>query len=238
MKQTKEEIKLFWDNFIRKNKTSKVMISHKYFDLIVKNAYKMFKENVLTKFKEANVLELGCGSGVFSDYLKKENVIKKLICTDISSEAIKICKKKGFNALVADAEKLPFKDKSFDVVCGFEILHHLNNPEKAINEVCRVSKKIIFFNEPNGWNPIRRFMEKFYYEKSAHETSYSILQYKKWFKNEKFSLKIIPYNFLMPYFSSNIIIKINMNVDKMLNFLPTKLIGASLAIIAKLDNHF
>ena len=233
MKQTKEEIKTFWNDFIREHKSSKVMLSQRVSEIIVKDTYKMFKKHILDNFKEVYVLELGCGSGIFTDYLIKENVIKKLICTDISSEAIKICKKKSLPALLADAEKLPFKDKSFDIVCGFEVLHHLNNPKRAIKEACRVSKNTVFFNEPNKWNPVRCFMEKFYYEKSNHETSYSLLQYKKWFKNEDFSLKIIPFNFLIPYCSNDLFIKLNIFADRILNRLPTKFIGSSLAIIAK-----
>ena len=233
MKQTKEEIKTFWNDFIKEHKSSKVMLSQKVSDIIVKDTYKIFKKHILDNFKEVCVLEVGCGSGIFTDYLIKENIIKKLICTDISSEAIKICKKKGLHALVADAEKLPFKDKSFDIVCGFEILHHLNNPKKAIKEACRISKNIVFFNEPNKWNPLRCFMENFYYEKIHHETSYSILQYKKWFKNENFSLKIIPYNFLIPYSSNGLFIRINIFANKILNRSPIKFIGSSLGIIAK-----
>jgi ubiquinone/menaquinone biosynthesis C-methylase UbiE len=238
MKQTKEEIKLFWDNFIRKSKTSKVMLSQNFSKIIIKNAYEMFKRNVLENLRNrVNVLEVGCGTGVFTEYLAKEKIIKKLLCTDISGEAIKICKKRDFNALIADAENLPFKNKSFDIVCGFEILHHLNNPKKAIEEACRVSRKIVFFNETNKWNPIRQFMERFYYEKAAHETSYSILQYKKWFKNKNFSLGIIPYNFLIPYFSNDLFIKLNVFLDDILIRTPLKFIGSSLAIIAKSEKN-
>lgn len=233
MRQNKEEITTWWNEFVKKNKTSKVMRSQKVAGLIVKNAYEVFRENILRSFGNVSVLELGCGTGVFSEYLSRENKIKKLVCTDISPEAIKICKQKRLPAQVADAEKLKFKDKSFDVVCGFEILHHLNNPGKVIREACRVSKNFVFFNEPNKWNPIRRLMERFYYEDSAHETSYSASQYEEWFKGIDFSLRIIPYNFLIPYFSNDSFTKFNIFADRLLNRLPTKFIGASLAIIAR-----
>ena len=79
-------------------------------------------------------------------------------------------------------------------------------------------------------------MEKVYYPRAAHETSYSVLQFRKWFAREKFTLKLIPYNFLMPYFSNNALVRTNIFMDSILNALPTKYFGASIAVIAKSKN--
>lgn len=42
--------------------------------------------------------------------------------------------------IVADAHSLPFKDKEFEFVLCTEVLEHLKNPTKAINEIKRVLK--------------------------------------------------------------------------------------------------
>ena len=53
-----------------------------------------------------------------------------------------------------NAEKLSFKNNSFDVVFCGNLLHHLANPSKAIQEMTRVSKKYVVLVEPNRNNPL------------------------------------------------------------------------------------
>lgn len=232
--QTTKDIKKYWDCFIKEHNTSKIMVTEKGMEVTVKGNFQLFKELVLDKAKgKVSVLEVGCGSGIFTEMIRKHKNVGKLVCTDLSSEGIKICKKKRLNGVVANLEKLPFKDKSFDVICGFEVLHHVNNPQKAISEACRVAKKTIFFHEPNSWNFMRKLMERFYYDKRAHETSYSMPQFRKWFKNKPFKLKIIPYSFFMPYFSNDTLVRWNLAVDDALNKTPLKIIGASLILLAE-----
>src|SRR3989344_6058732 len=48
--------------------------------------------------------------------------------------------KPRINFLVADAHKLPFKNKSFDTVTAIEVLEHLDNPKKSLFEIYRVLK--------------------------------------------------------------------------------------------------
>jgi len=235
MVQTKKEIKKYWEErFNTSRRTGKYGLETFSQKISIKNTYNIFRTNILNNVKGGmSVLELGCGLGTISDFLIKEKKVKKLICTDISKEAIENCNKKGLNAFIADAENLKFNDNSFDIVCGFALLHHLNNPKRAIEEACRVSKKFVFFHEPNKWNPIRFLTERFLYPDYAHETSYSILQYYNWFKNTDFKIKIVPNDFLIPYISNRRLTEANVFVDNVLKRTPLKFIAASLNIIGK-----
>ncbi len=53
---------------------------------------------------------------------------------------------------VIDAENLPLKDNSYDLVYTWEVLHHVPNPQSAVNEMARVSKKYVVIFEPNRNN--------------------------------------------------------------------------------------
>ena len=63
---------------------------------------------------------------------------------------IDIHKKKGVpNFLLADAQYLPFKDRSFNTVFSAHMLEHCVHPSKVLSEFQRVAKQKIVVKVPN-----------------------------------------------------------------------------------------
>ncbi len=85
------------------------------------------------------ILEIGCGQG-FNTYIlsKKEN--GKVIGIDLSSDDINIAKKRypKVSFKVMSAQDLKFKSKSFDMVYAMEVLEHVDDIGKTLDEVSRV----------------------------------------------------------------------------------------------------
>lgn len=106
--------------------------------------------------KNYKILEIGCGDGEFTKRLTTLDCF--ITATDITPKVVtkarKNIKQKNIHFMVDNAEKMKFKDNSFDIVCGISILHHID-AEKALKEAFRVLKKDgqIFFTEPNLLNP-------------------------------------------------------------------------------------
>ncbi len=106
--------------------------------------------------KSHKVLEIGCGDGEFTKRLLTLGC--QITATDITLKVVnkgkQAIKAKNISFMVDDAEKMKFKDNSFDIVCGISILHHIDT-NKALRESYRVLKKggQIFFTEPNYLNP-------------------------------------------------------------------------------------
>ena len=71
----------------------------------------------------------------------------KIVGIDISKYAIKNSKKEVRKFLkIGNAKKLPFKDKSFDLIISINTLHNLNRVDcaKALKEINRVTKNYAF----------------------------------------------------------------------------------------------
>lgn len=97
--------------------------------------------------KKMTVLSICCGDGSEGEYVYKLGA--KVTVSDFSPEAVKAAKRrcKYLKGVVADAEDLPFKDKSFDLVLVRHGLHHLPHPYKGLHEMNRISKKGFLFIE-------------------------------------------------------------------------------------------
>lgn len=85
------------------------------------------------------ILEIGCGQG-FHTYLLSKNKSNQVVGIDLSLEDINIAKKRypDVRFKVMNAEKLSFKDNTFDEVYALEILEHVDSVDNVLNEVKRV----------------------------------------------------------------------------------------------------
>ena len=94
----------------------------------------------LTNFEpRAQVLDAGCGNGVFTAFLSELGFDAKGI--DISGTAIGKARQRypGIRFEVASLEDgLPFKNEEFDVIWCTEVLEHLFDVEAALAEINRV----------------------------------------------------------------------------------------------------
>lgn len=91
------------------------------------------------------ILDIGCGEGGLINSLKKKNKKTYFYGVDISSENINKCKQscnpKNSSFKVGKAEKLDFEDDYFDKIYCTEVLEHVGDIDKSMNEITRVLKK-------------------------------------------------------------------------------------------------
>ena len=101
---------------------------------------------VISKFIEekSRVLDVGCGDGILMEYLSKNKVVD-VRGLEISKEKVKKCLSKGLAVIEGDAENdlKQFPDLSFDYVILSQTLQAFMNPEKVIDNLLRVGKKVI-----------------------------------------------------------------------------------------------
>lgn len=83
-------------------------------------------------------LDAGCGTGLILRHLPKGST-----GIDINPRNIKMAKKHASKAklILADIEKLPFKNGEFSTIVCTEVIEHQPNPKKTITELKRVLQK-------------------------------------------------------------------------------------------------
>ena len=110
-----------------------------------------------TGWPYGRALELGCGTGFFLLNLMQAGVAKTGSVTDLSpgmvAAALRNAEGLGLDVdgRVADAERIPYDDDTFDLVVGHAVLHHIPDLDTALREVLRVLKpggRFVFAGEP------------------------------------------------------------------------------------------
>jgi len=97
------------------------------------------------------ILEIGCGKGYFLDKLDTMG-FQNLYGADLANYLED--KKYRHQAVDLNVEKLGHEDRSLDIVVGFQIIEHLENYFRVLQEATRVLKRggLFIFSIPNPFN--------------------------------------------------------------------------------------
>lgn len=110
-----------------------------------------FVQSILLQFSNCenlNILDLGSGEGGTSKVLSQKNI---LISFDLSFVRLKRQDAKTFSRVNGDALYLPFKKNYFDIIILQDVIEHVSNPKKLIENLNFTLKEngIIYLSTPN-----------------------------------------------------------------------------------------
>ena len=112
--------------------------NHRFFRALAK---------LLSQVSVHSVLDAGCGEGLVLGRLQSPRVVG----IDLDRQRIILAKSSQPDSAlaVANVQRLPFARASFDLVIMLEVFEHVGNPETALMEVARVSRKYLLASVPN-----------------------------------------------------------------------------------------
>lgn len=116
----------------------------------------------VSEYDAPYLLEIGCGEGWFLDLIRTRLPAVTTYGYDISPQAAKVAQRKGhtvFCGELSDIVRTGELDKTFDVVCLFQLLEHADDPVKLLADLRRLLKpggKLII-GVPDTEGPIRYF---------------------------------------------------------------------------------
>jgi len=136
-----------------------------FFEISCDKRTRRFLDSI-ENIKGLRILEIGVGQGQFLKKVSQYRPELKFHGVDISAAAIEILKRNtkiSGDFQVAEAESLPFPDDYFDAVVMIDVLEHIIDPIKALEEINRVlNPKGIFHlyfpceNEPYTFDSLLR----------------------------------------------------------------------------------
>ena len=127
---------MFWDNV--------AWVYDLFANFINRKANRALCEAVAQMIQpEDEALECACGTGLLSGVIARR--CKSLIATDFSVNMLRRAERKYRNLPnirfePCDIMQLPYPDERFDVVIAANVIHLLDEPEKALQELSRVSR--------------------------------------------------------------------------------------------------
>ena len=106
------------------------------------------------------ILELGCGEGgnLVNLLAGRTTAPRLVVGSDLFERKLAFARDHGVPGrfVCADALALPFRAGAFEAVLCRDLLHHLEDRERALTELRRVCNPAgtVWVIEPNGWNPL------------------------------------------------------------------------------------
>ena len=141
-----DEISDWWVKYIEDSDLAE------YVDIIFPVARTFFAE-------KRRILDIGTGTGLIAQHLKKVTPAATVIGSDISSKQLRYAKEisADLHFVQHNIEKVPFRNEVFDgVVCSM-VLEHVQSLHAAVGEIARILRKngflLLVMNHPVFQSP-------------------------------------------------------------------------------------
>jgi len=85
----------------------------------------------------ARVLDVGCGTGDFTERVRQEAGVD-LLALDRSPRMAELTRRRGIGAVTADIPSIPFAEGTFDSVLANRVLYHVLDLDRGLGEIARV----------------------------------------------------------------------------------------------------
>ncbi len=106
---------------------------------------------IVSDLRPATLLDAGCGEGFVVDIFQSAMPNVQIAGFDVLADSVKAAQLRNprANIAVGDIYNIDFADDSFDLVCCFEVLEHLHEPDRALRELARVARNHVVLSVPH-----------------------------------------------------------------------------------------
>lgn len=109
-------------------------------------------QKIIAPLDTSSALDFGAGDGYFASNISRILGTKSITAVDVTERKHSLIK-----PTLYDGKRLPFPDKSFDLVYAIDVVHHCLNPLEALNEMMRCSRRYLILKDHNYATPFGRW---------------------------------------------------------------------------------
>jgi glycosyltransferase involved in cell wall biosynthesis/2-polyprenyl-3-methyl-5-hydroxy-6-metoxy-1,4-benzoquinol methylase/predicted nucleic acid-binding Zn-ribbon protein len=152
-----ELLRVYYDDEYFNGKTSNISDTvpsvgyHNYHEVLLHSfLWQQAFLKLITEESKGELLDVGCASGKFLELAEMAGFSP--IGIDISPNAIRLAKIKGFAVFCGSLEQLQAENEKFDVITAWDFIEHIINPKEFFNECKRLLKPngVLIFSTPDA----------------------------------------------------------------------------------------
>lgn len=96
-------------------------------------------------------LDFGSGDGWFTVQAREAGVAREVVAVDVQRRRSTLVE-----PLLYDGARLPFPDRSFDLVFAIDVLHHCPDPAASLRELARCTNRYLLLKDHTYSTPLGR----------------------------------------------------------------------------------
>lgn len=131
----------------------------------------------------ATVVDIGCGDGTYTEALREALPDKRFTGLEAAAEAVAVARRKYPSIEFAVFDLLDpstFPRRRYDVGVIRGVIHHLPDQAAGIRNCALLTDRLVMM-EPNGHNPVLKWLEKHSrYHIEHEEQSFTLRQLRNW----------------------------------------------------------
>jgi len=186
-------------------------------------------EELAKSFHGKDILDVGCGYGFRTVGIARKGAKS---VTGIDSDSVRIQQATEYSNslgvssirfLLINAEYMDFEDESFDIITADEMIHHVEDVDKVLKELVRITKKggVIIISDHNKWSVLSQLVRYICFGKKRAKL-FSAKEIAGHFK--RLGLRDVVYKhiiFAMPFSGTpDIILRLNYKIENIVESLP------------------
>lgn len=192
-------------------------------------------------FTGKRIVDVGCGDGTYTRRLRAETDAKEILGIDPTAKAIEAARKKqdpndsSLSFRAAFSSDLVKNGEQFDIAIVRGVIHHVANPQEEITNLLKLAPEVLIL-EPNGWNPVVKYLEKFSaYHIEHEERSYTIESLRAWVRKGNGQVVRSFFFGLVPMFAPDWLVSLAVTLEPIVERIPVarRLLCGQVVVIAR-----